>query len=94
VDIQCKLLGEVEAEDAHDGLCVDGISAGDDVYVVVALSYDVNEILYVVDCVDADLCGCHNTFSFLFCFGACTFMLSHHNFFVNGNFVVCCVTLQ
>ena len=62
VDVQCQLLGQVKAEDAHDGLCVDCISAADDVHVILALCYDVYEILYVIDGIDADLCCCHDIY--------------------------------
>ncbi len=65
VDVQCQILGKVKAEDTHDRLCVDSVSAGDDVYVIVALCYDVYEVLYVIDRVDADCCCCHILTSFL-----------------------------
>ena len=86
MDVQCKLLGEVEAEDTHDGLCIDSVSAGNDVYVIVALCYDVYEVLYVIDCVDADLCCCHNyLLPFLFVQVFC--IISYPAIVVNGNFV-------
>ena len=62
VDIQRQLLGEVKAENTHDGLCVDRISAGYDIYIVIAAGYDTNEILYVVDGVDVDLYCFHKKY--------------------------------
>lgn len=64
VNVECQLLGEVEGEDTHDGLCVDCISAGYDVYIVLALAYDGYELLDVVDGVDVDFCSCHSLLPF------------------------------
>lgn len=54
MDIQGQLLGEVEAEDTHDGLSVDGVSAGYDINVILAAGNDSYEILDVVDGVNVD----------------------------------------
>ena len=62
MDIQGQLLGEVEAEDTHDGLCVDSVSAGYDVYVILAAGYEGNEILNVIDGVDVDLYCSHKKY--------------------------------
>ena len=64
VDIQGQLLGEVEAEDTHDGLSVDGVSAGYDINVILAAGNDSYEILDVVDGVNVDFYCSHNNASF------------------------------
>ena len=64
MDIQGQLLGEVEAEDTHDGLSVDGVSAGYDINVILAAGNDSYEILDVVDGVNVDFYCSNNNASF------------------------------
>ena len=43
VDLQRDGLGEVQAEDAHDGFGIDNIAAGDQIEVGVKFGQSVNE---------------------------------------------------
>lgn len=62
VDLKLEILGEVETEDTHNGLCVNSVSAADDVHIIVASGNDGYEVLNIVDRVYADFCSCHNNY--------------------------------
>ena len=49
VDIQIDGLGEIQAEDTHDGLCVDHISAGNQVKVTIKFGNIVYKGFHFVD---------------------------------------------
>ena len=49
MDIQVNGLGEIQTEDTHNGLCVDDISAGYQIKVIVKLGYFIHKRLYLID---------------------------------------------
>jgi hypothetical protein len=57
MDLHFDGLGKIQAENAHDGLGVDGISAGDQIHVKIILGDDIHEELDIVDGVQNDV-GC------------------------------------
>ena len=61
--MQLDGLGKIQAEDAHNGLSVDGISAGHQIYVKIETHYDVYEFLYVVDRLQGNGYCCHKNTS-------------------------------
>ena len=50
VSFELDWLGKVEAEDTHNGLSIDCISAGNKVNIVVAERNCCNKILDIIDC--------------------------------------------
>ena len=49
VDVEVDGLGKIEAEDTHDGLSVDYVSAGNKIEVIFELGNVIYEALYLVD---------------------------------------------
>jgi len=59
VSFELDGVHQVEAEYTHDRLCVDDVASGYEVNVAVICGYDLNEILYVLDCCEFDIYGFH-----------------------------------
>ena len=49
MDVEVDGLGKIEAEDTHDGLSVDYVSAGNKIEVILELGNVIYEALYLVD---------------------------------------------
>jgi hypothetical protein len=49
VDVQVDRLGQIQGEDAHDGLGIDDISAGHKIKIVIKLCDIVDKGLYLVN---------------------------------------------
>ena len=49
VDVQIDGFGQIQAENTHNGLCVDYVSAGYQIKVNVKLGQVVNERLYFIN---------------------------------------------
>ena len=49
VDIQIDRLGKIQAEDTHDGFCVDDVSAGNKVEIGIKLCKVVYKRLHFID---------------------------------------------
>lgn len=93
VNVKCQLLGEVEAENTHDGLCVDRISAGHDIHVVIAAGHDADKVLDIVNGVDVYLYCFHNDTSFPECVYGC-FLCSEFCHFVEKLVCLCAVIVD
>ena len=49
VDVQVDRFGKVEAEDSHDGFCVDYVSSGYQIKIKIEFGNVVDERFYFVD---------------------------------------------
>ena len=49
MDVQVDRLGQIKAEDAHDGLSVDNVSSGYQIEVVIKLRNIIYERFYLID---------------------------------------------
>ena len=49
VNVQVDGLGKIQAEDTHDGFCIDNVSAGYKIEIVIKLGNIVYKRLYLVD---------------------------------------------
>ena len=60
VDFCFDGFGKIQAENAHDGFCVDCVSAGDEIHIEVILRDDVDKVLDVVDSAQENVDCFHN----------------------------------
>ena len=65
VCLQLDRLGQIQAENAHDRLCVDGITTGHQINVIVKQQNLVYEILYIIDCIQLNCGFIHNNYLLL-----------------------------
>ena len=49
VDVEVDWLGEIQAEDTHDGLCINYVSAGYKIEIIIELSNIVYERFYLIN---------------------------------------------
>ena len=49
MNVQIDRLGKIQAEDTHDGLCIDDVSSGYEVEIIVELGDVIYKRLYFVD---------------------------------------------
>ena len=49
MDVQVDRLGKIQAEDTHDGLCINYVSAGYQIEIIIELSNIVYERLYLIN---------------------------------------------
>ena len=49
LDVEVDRLGKIQAEDTHDGLCVDDVSSGYKIEIIVELGDVIYKRLYFVD---------------------------------------------
>ena len=49
MDVQVDWLGQVKAEDTHDGFCVDNVSSGNKIEVIAELCNIIYERFYLID---------------------------------------------
>ena len=49
MDVQVDRLGQVKAEDTHNGFCVDNVSSGNKIEVIVELCNIIYERFYLID---------------------------------------------
>lgn len=59
VGVQFNRFGNIQTEDTHDGFCIDCIPAGDQVDIIITFGNSIDELLYIVDCVQTDHNGFH-----------------------------------
>src|SRR5699024_1855095 len=59
VNVQLDRLGEIQAENAHNGFGVDCITPGNQVNVEVIFAHDVDELFHVIDGVEHDVASFH-----------------------------------
>ena len=67
MDIQVDGLGQIQAEDTHDGFCIDHVSAGYQVEVTVKLRQIIHEGFYLVDGVQRNF-YCFHWKNLLYCY--------------------------
>ena len=49
MDVEVDRLGKIQAEDTHDGFCIDNISAGYEIKIAVEFADLVYECLHLID---------------------------------------------
>ena len=59
MDVQVDRFGKVEAEDSHDGFCVDYVSSGYQIEIKIEFGNVVDERFYFVDRILRILYGFH-----------------------------------
>ena len=55
MDVQVDRFGKVEAEDSHDGFCVDYVSSGYQIEIKIEFGNVVDERFYFVDRIKRNL---------------------------------------
>lgn len=60
VNFRLDWVCKVEAEDTHNGFCIDCISAGDEIYIEIILGDNVDEIFHIVDGTQKNVDCFHN----------------------------------
>ena len=48
---QFNRLGQIQAENTHNGLCINCIPAGNQIDIVVEAHYCIDEFLNIIDCI-------------------------------------------
>ena len=76
VDVQADGSGEIQRENAHDGLGIYDITSGDEIEIVVELGDVIDERLDLIDGVEGDRNSFHNQYPFLCENGAELFSVS------------------
>ena len=60
MDVQVDRFGKVEAEDSHDGFCVDHVSSGYQIEIKIEFGNVVDERFYFVDRIKRNLYCFHD----------------------------------
>ena len=55
MDVQVDRLGKIQTEDTHDGLCINYVSAGYKIEIIIELSNIVYERFYLINRISRNL---------------------------------------
>ena len=65
VDVQVDGSGEIQREDAHNGLGIDNVASGDEIKILIKFCEVVDKRFDLVDGVEGDRNSFHNQYPFL-----------------------------